>query len=55
MDNDALRAYQALSSFDRLVQIGKQLRESYWAEYLLGHRRDFAAVASSALADTLFV
>ncbi len=46
LDNDALRANQALSFIARLSQIEKQLRKSYPEENLQGHR-DFAAVATA--------
>ena len=52
LDNDALRANQALSFIARLSQIEKQLRKSCPEEDLQGHR-DFAAVASARQAHSI--
>lgn len=52
LDNDALRANQALSFIARLSQIEKQLRKSYPDEDLQGHR-DFAAVAAARQAHSI--
>ena len=46
LDNDALRANQALSYIARLSQVEKQLRKSYPQSDLQGHR-DFEAVAAA--------